>query len=171
MGREKFDAPAMFVTADMVILAADALGTTEILLRSKEAGLKLSDRLGEKLFGQRGTCWDSDTTSTMRSGVLGPETDHRKKWTLWGPCITGIIDLRDSDELDDGYVIEEGSIAGAMGTFLPPAMALGARLIGRDTDRGFRDWIRERFRVLNSLIRGVYHGAMRNTQTEVVPKN
>src|SRR5262249_36438704 len=34
------------VTADIVILAAGSLGSTEILLRSRERGLALSDRLG-----------------------------------------------------------------------------------------------------------------------------
>ena len=33
-GRAAFDAPTMFVTADIVILAAGALGSTEVLLRS-----------------------------------------------------------------------------------------------------------------------------------------
>ena len=41
-GREKFGAPDMFVSADMVILGAGALGSTEILLRSQGAGLPLS---------------------------------------------------------------------------------------------------------------------------------
>ena len=106
--------------------------------------------------------------SLVNANVLGfgYNTDHEirgigtgnrspEKMDPVGPCITGIIDLRDSDELDDGYVIEEGTVAGAMGTFLPLAMAIGATVFGRDTDRGFRDWIKERFRVFNSLIRGV----------------
>ncbi len=35
------------VTAHIVILAAGTLGSNEILLRSKEKGLAVSDRLGE----------------------------------------------------------------------------------------------------------------------------
>jgi cholesterol oxidase len=41
------------VTADMVVLAAGTLGSTEILLRSRELGLALSDRLG-KSFSANG---------------------------------------------------------------------------------------------------------------------
>ena len=41
------------VAADMVVLAAGTLGSTEILLRSRERGLALSDRLGDPLLGQR----------------------------------------------------------------------------------------------------------------------
>lgn len=36
------------VTANIVIVAAGSLGSTEILLRSKEHGLQLSDQLGKK---------------------------------------------------------------------------------------------------------------------------
>jgi len=35
-GRDRFDAPEMFLTADAVVLAAGTLGTAEILLRSRE---------------------------------------------------------------------------------------------------------------------------------------
>jgi len=50
-GEEGFDAPTAVVSADVVILAAGTLGTNEILLRSKAAGLPLSDRLGERYSG------------------------------------------------------------------------------------------------------------------------
>ncbi|MGH6833012.1 MAG: GMC family oxidoreductase N-terminal domain-containing protein, partial [Methyloceanibacter sp.] len=41
------DASPSFVAARTVVLAAGTLGSTEILLRSRERGLALSDRLGE----------------------------------------------------------------------------------------------------------------------------
>src|SRR6185436_20431031 len=50
-GREAFDAPTLFVTADMVVLSAGTLGSTEILLRSKAKGLALSGRLGHGFSG------------------------------------------------------------------------------------------------------------------------
>lgn len=50
-GREKFDSPDMFVSADIVILGAGTLGTTEILLRSKQKGLSLSDMVGKHFSG------------------------------------------------------------------------------------------------------------------------
>jgi choline dehydrogenase-like flavoprotein len=40
--------PALVVRARQVVLAAGALGSTEILLRSREAGLSCSQRLGER---------------------------------------------------------------------------------------------------------------------------
>ena len=50
-GREKFSAPDLFVTADIVMLGAGTLGSTEILLRSKAQGLPLSDAVGERFTG------------------------------------------------------------------------------------------------------------------------
>ena len=50
-GREVFKAPEMFVSADIVVLGAGALGSTEILLRSRERGLPLSGSLGTRFSG------------------------------------------------------------------------------------------------------------------------
>ena len=47
-----------------------------------------------------------------------------------GPCISGIIDLRGSDRLEDGFVIEEGSIPSA----IQPAMVSINRLAVSCTD-------------------------------------
>jgi hypothetical protein len=41
----------MFVTADIVVLGAGALGTSEILLRSAKCGLKTSDQIGKHFSG------------------------------------------------------------------------------------------------------------------------
>ncbi|MEO8394292.1 MAG: GMC family oxidoreductase N-terminal domain-containing protein, partial [Chloroflexota bacterium] len=50
-GRDSFDAPTQFVRADIVILAAGTFGSTEILLRTKAAGLPLSDQVGQHFSG------------------------------------------------------------------------------------------------------------------------
>src|SRR5271157_472649 len=44
VGREKFKAPNVAVTADLVVLGAGTLGSTEILLRSAQHGLSLSNQ-------------------------------------------------------------------------------------------------------------------------------
>ncbi|MGH9887852.1 MAG: GMC family oxidoreductase N-terminal domain-containing protein, partial [bacterium] len=49
--RESFDAPEESVRADLVIVAAGTLGSTEILLRSRAAGLAASARIGEGFTG------------------------------------------------------------------------------------------------------------------------
>lgn len=167
MGREGFDAPTLFLTADVVILSAGTLGSTEILLRSGKAGLPLSDKLGTGFTGNGDVLAFGYNNDVEINGVGFGDRSPEGRDPV-GPCITGVIDIRRQESLDDGMVIEEGSIPGGLAGLLPPAMAIGAKLVGRDTDRGFRDYVREQFRVLTSLIRGPYHGAMRNTQTYLV---
>ncbi|HKP46413.1 MAG TPA: GMC family oxidoreductase N-terminal domain-containing protein [Pyrinomonadaceae bacterium] len=171
-GRDKFDAPTMFVGADIVVLAAGTLGSTEILLRSKNnASLSLSNRVGENFTGNGDVLAFAYNCDQEINGIgFGHHApiENGKQREKVGPCITGIIDLRKSDELTDGFVIEEGSIAGPFGALTPPMFAAAAKVLGKDTDGGVSDLIHERARELESLVRGAYHGATRNTQTFLV---
>ncbi|MFN2499065.1 MAG: GMC family oxidoreductase N-terminal domain-containing protein [Pyrinomonadaceae bacterium] len=172
-GREKFDAPTMFVSADIVVLAAGTLGSTEILLRSKNNGqLVLSNRVGENFTGNGDVLAFAYNCDDEINGIgFGhrPPVDNGKVRQKVGPCITGIVDLRHKDQpLADGFVIEEGSIAGPFSAFLPGLFSSAAALLGKDTDTGVKDRIQERARELESLVRGAYHGAIRNTQTFLV---
>jgi cholesterol oxidase len=168
-GRDRFDAPTMFVSADMVVLSAGTLGSSEILLRSKKNGLPLSDQVGEHFNGNGDVLAFSYNCDEEINGVgFGAHPPDGPTGHKVGPCITGIIDLRHKPVPTDGFVIEEGSIAGAFGGFLPKLFALASALEGVDTDTGVQDMIRERMRELDSLTRGPYHGATRNTQTMLV---
>jgi cholesterol oxidase len=166
-GRERFDAPPGFVEGTIVILAGGTLGSTEILLRSRDHGLGVSSQLGERFTG------NGDVLAFSYNGdfeVDGVGWGSRPPGSLpqVGPTITGVIDLRATGRLEDGMVIEEGAVPGALGSFLPEAWAGAAELLGRDTDHGLADRIREREHELESLVRGPYHGATRNTQTYLV---
>lgn len=165
-GREKFDAPELFVAADVVVLAAGTLGSTEILLRSRAQGLPLSDALGKRFTGNGDVlafAYDCDQE------INGIGFGQRKPASIGpvGPCISGVIDLRDTVELDQGFVIEEGSIPGAISPLLPASFAAAAT-VGKDTDPGLLDRLQEKGRELLSFIRGAYHGAVHNTQTYLV---
>jgi cholesterol oxidase len=164
-GRERFDAPLMFLTADVVVLAAGTLGSTEILLRSRRHGLPLSPRLGERFTG------NGDVLAFSYNGdreIDGVGFGEHVRTPRVGPCITGIIDLRHRPQLDDGMVIEEGAAPGAVAAALPEALSLAARVVGRDTDPGLADRVRETAREWESLVLGPYRGAVRNTQTYLV---
>ena len=166
-GQEGFDAPTAVVSADLVILAAGTLGTTEILLRSKAAGLPLSDRLGERYSGNGdilGFAYNNDTDINMVGFGPRPAQDRDPV----GPTIITAIDLREQPNLDDGLIIEEGGVCAPLAALLPKTLSLAAKMVGRDTDEGLPDAIREKTRELNSLIRGAYHGAVRNTQVYLV---
>lgn len=46
--REIYDAPGLVLRCKHVFLGAGTLGSTEIMLRSKERGLSLSDQVGQR---------------------------------------------------------------------------------------------------------------------------
>ncbi|WGV26140.1 GMC family oxidoreductase N-terminal domain-containing protein [Halotia branconii] len=164
-GQEKFDAPTMFVSADIVVLAAGTLGSTEILLRSQQTGLAISSQLGHNFTGNGDVLAFGYNTEHNINGV---GFGNRSLDQPVGPCISGIIDMREQPRLDNGMVIEEGSIPGALASFLPETFASAGRVLGKDTDDGLGDRFKEKLREGESLAHGAYTGAVRNTQTYLV---
>jgi cholesterol oxidase len=166
-GQEKFNAPTQFVSADIVVLAAGTLGTTEILLRSKANGLLLSDKVGHGFTGNGDVlAFGYNCDQEIRGvghGHMNP--DGRKPI---GPTITSIIDVRLQPSLDNGMVIEEGALPGPLAPLYPSVFAKAATAFGKDTDSGWWDLVRERGREVDSLLRGAYKGAVANTQTYLV---
>ncbi|MEM7167718.1 MAG: alpha/beta fold hydrolase [Planctomycetota bacterium] len=166
-GRERFSTPDMFLTAETLVLGAGTLGSSEILLRSRAAGLSLSSRLGERFTGNGDVLAFSYNCDQAINGVGWGDGDLRADAPV-GPCITSIVDAREKDSLEDGMVIEEGSIPGALSSLLPAALAGAAATTGRDTDRGFADWWGEFWRKTKSFFGGSDTGAVYNTQTMLV---
>ena len=161
--RDAFGTEEQSITADIIVLAAGTLGSTEILLRSRENGLTVSDRLGESFTGNGDVLAFSYNNDIPINGIgFGhpPQSDIPPV----GPCISGVIDLRGSENVEDGIILEEGSIPSGLAPFLPALMAAGG-ITGEDTDGGFADEIAEKKRGIASLLRGAYHGAVHNTQT------
>lgn len=89
------------VRARKVVLAAGTLGSTEVLLRSRGSGLRLSEKLGERF-----SC-NGDNLVAVHDGphvvdTTGDESvglDRRRV----GPTITGMIDL-------DGLLLQEFAV-------------------------------------------------------------
>ncbi len=165
-GTKTFTAPTSIVTADFVILAAGTMGTNEILLRSQAAGLSLSGQLGNHFSGNGdvgGGAYNSDVV--INAVGLGQNVD---KLPPVGPTITGAIDLRQSSNLEEGMLIEDGAIFSPIAKKLPALLASAAKLSGEDTDTGLVDETSEKARELESLIRGPYHGAVNQTQVFLV---
>lgn len=166
-GRERFDTPTQFLTADMVILAAGTLGSSEILLRSKANGLALSAEVGKHFTGNGDVLAFGYDTNTTIDGIGYGSLSPQGRSPV-GPCITGIIDNRLQPQLEDGMVIEEGSVPGALGAMLPAALAAAAPWAGTQLSPGEDAFVDERERELESLTCGPYHGAIQNTQTYLV---
>lgn len=121
-------APPSELRAGIVVLAAGTLGTNEILLRSREA-VSLSPQLGRHFSGN-GDIWAFGYNANMPEGdgrawvygvgagahetSHGPVPEGEEKFRP-GPCITGMVDLRDPKKpLSEGVVIEEGAMPGAL---------------------------------------------------------
>jgi len=166
--RDKFKAPLMFVRSANVIIAGGALGSTEILLRSKLNGLPISSKLGEHFTGNGdvlGFAYNCDVEiNGMGLGHL--HTDDRHKPV--GPCITSIIDMRNQPVLEDGMTFEEGSIPAPIVSMMNLSLMSLSGTIGHDTDGGFSDWLKECSEEAKSLIGGAYRGATSRTQTYLV---
>ena len=167
-GSDVFDAPDQFVHADIVVLAAGTLGSTEIMLRSKAHGLITSDQIGERFSGNGDVLaftynCDQEIDGIGR-GTRGFDADNPI-----GPCITSVIDTRaTSENYKDGITIEEGNLSSAMAPLLPKAFSSLAAVSGKDSDHGIIDFLAEKKRSIESLLRGAYHGAMDNTLTNLV---
>ena len=167
VGREKFKAPMVAVTADVVVVGAGTLGSTEILLRSAQHGLSLSNQLGERFTGNGDVLAFGYNTGQVINGV-GWGHHLAGEIPPVGPCITGIIDMRHQPALVDGMVAEEGSAPGALGVFLPGAFAAAAEVAGTPEPVAATERIREKERELLADFEGPYHGAVERTQTYLV---
>jgi cholesterol oxidase len=169
-GRDKFEAAEGFLTADIVVLAAGTLGSTEILLRSRQKGLKMSRLLGKKFTGNGDLLGFGYNNDVLIEGI-GFGAQSEKGRAPVGPCITGVIDLRDNPDVLQGMVIEDGAIPGAIGAAVPQALAAAAlsesevaATVPATGNAGNR-LISAMRRELESLMLGPHHGATRNTQT------
>ena len=140
-----------FVDAKTVVLAAGTLGSTEILLRSRELGLGLSDRLGE------GFSANGDIIAFALGGserVNGVGVGHPPKFIgdAVGACVAGQIELPDRADLDLSMILQEGVLPSALAPLLPVFFISGGRLLG----------------AAQSLIKGVYQGPLSHLHTYFV---
>ena len=167
VGREKFKAPTLAISADVVVLGAGTLGSTEILLRSAQHGLALSSQLGERFTGNGDVLAFGYNTGQVINGTGWGHLPAGEVPPV-GPCITGIIDMRHQPVLTDGMVAEEGSIPGALGALLPGAFAAAADVAGSLEPVATAELIEEKARELLTNFDGPYQGAVQRTQTYLV---
>jgi cholesterol oxidase len=156
-GRERM------VEAASVVLAAGTLGSTEILLRSRANGLKVSGALGHRFSGNGdmvALTYNADVeVNAIGFGKLDPQGRAPV-----GPCSTGIIDARGGRAIDESMIMVEGAAPGAFAKWLPALLGALAAATGQDTDRGLTDAIKEKARSLESTVAGPYSGAVHRTQ-------
>ena len=85
-----------------------------------------------------------------------------------GPCITSLIDLRGTEKLEDGMIIEEGVIPSTLAPMLASSLFMAARMLGTHGEALPQEFAEEKLREMKALIPGVSTGAVANTQTFLV---
>lgn len=142
------DAGLFAVTADMVILAAGTLGSTEILLRSRDEGLSLSDRLG-KSFSANGDIIAFGYGAEIDVNAVGVGHPAKVDIPDVGASVSAQLEINDPEQLENSMNIQEGVMPSALAPILPALFVPNGRILG----------------ALKSLVSGVYRGPFRHLQT------
>jgi cholesterol oxidase len=158
----KGNGAAFKVGANIVILAAGTLGSTEVLLRSRKYGLPLSKQLGNHFSANGDSIGFAYNTDRVVNGIgLGVrEPDHNHPI---GPCSTVMVDWRGDDDINGSMIMEDGAIPGSLSNLLPALFAIEARLLGTHASQGTWETIKKKYREVQSKLLGAYTGATRNT--------
>ena len=138
----------IIIGAKTVILAAGTLGSTEILLRSRDKGLKTSNKLG-KGFSANGDIIAFGYGATEKVNAIGVGHPPKLELDDVGACVSGQIKISDPESLDHEMYVQEGVLPSALAPLLPMIFIPGGRIMG----------------ALQSLIKGVYNGPFANLQT------
>jgi len=136
------------IEAAIVVLAAGTLGSTEILLRSRERGLAVSDRVGQR-FSANGDIIAFGYGAKSIVNSVGIGHPPRVEGLEIGASVTGQLEFRDPDHLDREIRLQEGAVPSAVAPSLPVMFLPNGRLLG----------------ALQSLVSGVYKGPFASLQT------
>ncbi len=146
--------------ANVVILAAGTLGTTQILINSRDRGLTISEKLGHYFSGNGnmlGLGYNNDEMTDVLG--FGNIRDNRSKIKV-GPTILSVIDYRNQPYLKDRYILEEGSFPRAFVDTLRYALPSISSVAGYDSDFSTLDELSEAGRIIRDLARYDVEGAL-----------
>lgn len=129
-----FEVEEETIRATHVIIGAGAIGSTKLLLRSRERGLNVSDQTGKR-FSTNGDAlgFSYNGAKTANSvGLTTKDMTKRKKVKPPGPCITYVMDFRKTTDgnLKKGFVIEDGSPPSVLSGPYSVGLMVAAKLIG-----------------------------------------
>jgi cholesterol oxidase len=160
--RDAFLGEELFVSAGIVILAAGVVGSSEILLRSKYAGLGASDRIGQQISGNGDllgfAVGGPDSVNAVGTNKPGADLSSPP-----GPCITLVVDRRARLPLANAHVLQNGVIPGPLAAFMP---ALFGAFAGAPHGAPGKPWERLRSAIAGAAAEAVERPhAIANTQT------
>lgn len=136
------------VEADVVVLAAGTLGSTEILLRSRERGLAVSDRVGQR-FSANGDIIAFGWGAKEPVNAVGVGHPAKVEGREVGAAVSGQIEIHDEVDLMRQLTVQEGVLPSALAPVLPLLFVPNGRILG----------------ALQSLIKGVYNGPFAHMNT------
>jgi cholesterol oxidase len=136
------------VDAEIVVLAAGTLGSTEILLRSEASGLSLSSRLGRGFSGN-GDVIAFGYGAKMPVNGIGVGSPPRFDGPAVGAAVSGQIEIVDAQNLAHSLSLQDGTLPSALAPILPVLFIPNGRILG----------------ALKSLVAGVYKGPFASLQT------
>jgi cholesterol oxidase len=134
--------------AATVVLAAGTLGSTEVLLRSRNRGLDVSDRLGHG-FSANGDIIAFGYGATVPVNAVGVGHPAKLEGHEVGAAVSGQLELVDHGCVTRSMTIQEGAVPSALAPMLPAMFVPNGRLLG----------------ALQSLVSGVYKGPFAGLQT------
>ncbi|MFA5901546.1 MAG: GMC oxidoreductase [Hyphomicrobium sp.] len=153
-----------FITADVVVLGAGTLGSTEILLRSQAEGLALSHWLGSR-FTSNGDAIALAYNNDIPVNGIGVGEPPRAQVPPVGQAVNALIDMRNTPAVRDGIAVCECALPSAFASGLPSLLAPGGAIFGEHEPRTLADHLEVLERATDSLLKGAYQGAVHNTQT------
>jgi cholesterol oxidase len=149
--------------ASVVILAAGALGSAELLLRSRQAGLSCSETLGHYFSGNGdflGAAYNTDQQTDILG--FGNHQDERAQIRV-GPTILSMADYRARTTLAERFILEEGAIPRGLVDTLRQTIHILNFTKGEDTDAGLIDYIAESQRIGRDLVHYDPQGALNHS--------
>lgn len=147
-GAERGAMPEVTIEAPVVVLAAGTLGSTEILLRSRDAGLAVSDKIGQR-FSANGDIIAFGYGAKSPVNAVGIGYPAKVEGVEVGAAVSGQLEYYDAEKLANEVRVQEGALPSAFASVLPVLFVPNGRLLG----------------ALQSLINGVYKGPFANLQT------
>lgn len=113
--RSRQQTPYHSIKAKHVIVAAGALGSTEILSRSQNNDLTFSGKLGQQVSSNGDMMLVGYNQNQEANAVASANVAHSKRKI--GPTITGMIDLRKHADQSQRMVIQEMAVPAAISHF------------------------------------------------------
>jgi hypothetical protein len=162
----------MWVQAkEFVFLGAGTLGTTEILLRSKAYGLKLPRSVGMNMSGNGDILAFGYNTKEIVNAIGTEDLGYLANHPV-GPCITGVIDMRDKEvapNVLDGYIIEEGVVPKALAYVLQPMLKFTPDKV-ESKHLSIHSWLRQQASKVETGLLGPWKrgGSLNRTMTYLI---